>query len=224
MELLLKDRCMLSALLDALSVLLPVACAGCAQDDRALCAACRAELDANNQVHCLDGDLAVHSALRYEGVVRNIVLAFKENGRTDVGHALASPLAAAVRAATTGRLQLVAMPVGREAYRRRGFDPVRVLLRRAGLGSPREALLSLRTRSEQKGLDREARAANLAGSMGVRGDIRGARLLLVDDVFTTGATILEGARALRAGGATVVGAAVVAATPRLYGNSPGAQG
>lgn len=224
---------MLATLLDALSVLLPVTCAGCSANDRSLCAHCRTQLAPCPRQQRLADGVVVTSALSYEGVVRSAVIAFKESGRTDVATALAAPLAAAVLAsaalagasevALPARIYVIAMPIGRQAYRRRGFDPVRLLLKRASIGPPLEGLIGVRSHEVQKGLDREARALNLAGTMGVRGDLRGVSVLLVDDVVTTGSTILEAARALRAVGATVVGAAVVAATPRLYGDSWNAQ-
>ena len=216
-------------LLDALAVLLPVTCVGCTLDDRALCAACRLALVPTPQVRSLADGLTVTSALRYDGVVRQVILAFKESGRTDVARPLAAPLAAAIRSvairsaaihsAATGGVNLVAMPVGRAAYRRRGYDPVRLLLRKGGFGAPLGALVSVRKRDEQKGLDRAARAVNLVGTMGARGDIHGCRIMLVDDVVTTGATLLEAARAIRAGGGEVIGAAVLAATPKLFADS-----
>jgi ComF family protein len=203
-------------LLDAAAVLAPVNCAGCGIDDRALCSSCRDHLSASPIEQVLPDGTRVYSALRYEGTARQLVLAYKEQGRTDVARALARPLLSAIRAAATARCELVALPTGSAAYRRRGYDPVRLLLRKAGLGRPLEALRQTHRRVDQKSLSRAARAENLAGSLGVRRDIRGRRLLLVDDVVTTGASLGEAARALREGGAEVVGAATLAATPRLF--------
>lgn len=69
----------------------------------------------------------------------------------------------------------------------------------------------------QKGLDRGDRARRVRGSMRVRRgrfarELRGRPCVIVDDVLTTGATVAEAARALRAAGAVVRGAVVVAAT------------
>ncbi|MGP4031346.1 ComF family protein [Pseudarthrobacter sp. 1C304] len=69
----------------------------------------------------------------------------------------------------------------------------------------------------QKGLGRGERAERVRGSMRVRRgpfapDVRGVPCIIVDDVLTTGATLAEAARALRAGGALVRGAVVLAAT------------
>jgi predicted amidophosphoribosyltransferase len=80
------------------------------------------------------------------------------------------------------------------------------------------ALAVRRSVRDQAGLDRAARSANLAGSVRLRrsavGRLRGRAVVLVDDVVTTGATLAEAARVLRASGLDVVGAAVVAATAR----------
>ena len=209
-----------SALLDALAVLAPVDCAGCGAVDRALCDRCRAELSPLPVHQTLADGTPVVAALRYDATVREVVLAYKEQGRTDVARPLAAPLCTAVGAALQGRCELVALPVGRTAYRRRGYDPVRLLLRKAGLGHPLEALRQTHQRAAQKTLSRAARAENLAGSLAASRDIRGRRLLLVDDVVTTGASLSEAARALRAAGAEVVGAATLAATPRLFPQSP----
>jgi predicted amidophosphoribosyltransferase len=121
-------------------------------------------------------------------------------------------------------LILVPMPSTRSAVRRRGVDTTAHLARsaaktfRAATGTPVRtvpALRHIRRVADQAGLDRAERAANLAGALGVAGrwrrEVAGADVVLVDDIATTGATLAEAARAVRAGGATVVGAAAVAA-------------
>ncbi|MBK4346403.1 ComF family protein [Lacisediminihabitans changchengi] len=210
-----------AVLLDAMAVISPVECAGCGAVDRALCAECRFALIPRLHEQSLADGTPVVSALRYDGVVRELVLAYKEQGRTDVARALATPLLSALSAALTGRCELVALPIGAAAFRRRGYDPVRLLLRRARLGRPASLLRTAERRVDQKRLGREARAENLAGSLRVSRDIRGRRLVLVDDVVTTGASLAEAARVLRAAGAEVVGAATLAYTPRLFPHSEG---
>jgi predicted amidophosphoribosyltransferase len=79
--------------------------------------------------------------------------------------------------------------------------------------------LRLRRRvADQAGLDHRQRASNLERAMEVhprwRTSLRGVTCLLADDVLTTGATLVEAARALRAGGAEHVAAVTVAATQR----------
>ena len=117
------------------------------------------------------------------------------------------------------------MPSSRAAVRRRGEATVVELLRHT---SPllrhghrvATALVPARQLADQAGLDSAARAANLLGAYAVssrhRAWLAGREVVLVDDVVTTGATLTEGARALRAAGAQVIAAAVVAATERRH--------
>lgn len=207
------------AILDALSVLLPVDCAGCGAPDRALCGACRAGLDARPQRLELGGTI-VTAALRYEGAVRSGILAFKEQGRTDTARALAVPLRVAIETAAHeaaqrgGPVELCVMPGSAASWRRRGFDPLALLLRHGGFGRPVMLLRHERRRGEQKGLGQQQRVENVAHSLAAQAPLRGRRLLLVDDIVTTGATLAEAARAVRTAGGIVTGAAVLAATPR----------
>lgn len=87
-----------------------------------------------------------------------------------------------------------------------GGRPMRVVCLRA--------LQHRRRVADQAGLGAADRAANLSGALRSRLDLRGLHLIVVDDVMTTGATLAEAARALRAAGAHVPAAAVIAATPR----------
>ena len=233
---------LLDAVLDALAVLMPVSCASCQHPDRSLCAACTgallvaerrpaglqttglqtAELQTAELFHQYltvgaAPSIEVVSALRYEGTVRRIILSFKQNDRTDVARALASPLAIAVRAmvaAAGDRVELAPVPSGRAAYRRRGYDPVLVLLRRAGF-APARILTVVASRAQQKKLGTLERFENVTGSMTARTSLVGRRFVIVDDVVTTGATISEAARAIIQAGGTVCGAATLAFTPRL---------
>jgi len=210
-----------TALLDAWAVIMPVDCAGCGAPDRALCAACLSALDPAPEHHELADGTPVVSALRYGGTVRRVILAAKEHQRTDVAMPLARALAAAVSTALLDlppgldRVALVPVPSSRAAWRRRGYDPVALIVRRAGFRAVR-GLRVTRPTATQKALTVEARLANRQGVVRARRAFRGEAVLLVDDVLTTGATLEDAARAIRAAGGTVVACAVVAFTPRHF--------
>lgn len=201
--------------LELADLLLPVDCVGCGAPGRTLCTACAVLLQVPPLQRSLPGVGAVVSGLRYDGVARAAVLAFKNAGRTDLAPPLAAALAGAARLAL-GPLQapvaLVPMPRTRRSAVERGYDPVAVLLRRARL--PAHRVLSLqRSPSDQASLARAARLTNAAGSMLASPAAASLPVVLVDDVVTTGATLVDAARAVRQVGGAVLGAVTLATTP-----------
>lgn len=168
----------------------------------------------------------VHALAAYRDPVPEIIIAQKEHGRLDLAGPLGRELARAAEAAAAGAdpLWLVPVPSTRAATVRRGQDPMLRMARVAGArlraGGRAVAVLPALTYrrrvADQAGLGRGARAENMDGALAVRAS--SARLLgerpvvLLDDVLTSGATLAEAARALRAAGNAPVGAAVLAAT------------
>lgn len=210
---------LIDAVLDGLALILPVECAGCGAPDRAVCAACAARLVPEPSSRRLADGLTVFSGLEYEGIARAVILAFKEQSRTGLARPLAPALAAAVAAASASfdlaGVELVAVPSSRRSRRRRGFDPVPVLIARAGLDRAR-VFAPARPHAVQKSLTVDERARNLAAVFETRTPLSGRRFVLVDDVVTSGATLTAATNALRAAGAEVVAAVVVASTPRRF--------
>ncbi|MFD9412782.1 ComF family protein [Streptomyces sp. NPDC059989] len=218
-------------------LVLPVDCAGCGAARVVLCVGCREVLSGAGAVRARPsprpaGLPAVHAAAAYEGVVRAVLLAHKERGALPLAGALGAALAVAVRAAGGGRgerereVVLVPVPSARRQVRARGHDPARRIalaaagrLRAAGVRARVAPVLRLRRAvADQAGLGAGQRRENLAGALGVcRGGERlldGALVVLVDDLITTGSTLAEAARAVRAAGfgQAQLRAAVVAAT------------
>ena len=103
------------------------------------------------------------------------------------------------------------VPATAEAYARRGFDHMELVGRElaGGMGLPLADVLVRAARRDQRELGRAERAANLAGAVRAAADVSGARLLLVDDVATTGASLAESTRALLSRGAASVTACVL---------------
>lgn len=93
-------------------------------------------------------------------------------------------------------------------------EVARVLARAIGVGVV-PALVRARATRMQNELPPEERGDNVAGAFRVRGDIVGRRLLLVDDVVTTGATLAACCHALREAGAASVHAAALAKADRM---------
>ena len=205
-------------LADLLDLVLPRDCAGCGVPGRTVCRACRSDLVGEPFVHvptpAPPGLPPVVAAAAYGGVVRSLLLAHKERGRTTLVVPLGALLAAAARAYGPG-VVLVPVPSSPAAVRARGHDHARRLAAAAGrrCGLPAEPLLrGARAVADQSGLDAAGRSANLHGALRAGHRARGRAVVVVDDVVTTGATLAEAARALQEAGAHVCGAAVVAAT------------
>ena len=155
----------------------------------------------------------------HNGAVRQLLIAHKDRGRLDVGPVLGAALARAVAlAAGPGPVALVPVPSSRPACRRRGYDHALRLAQAAAavLPGPSRAVPLLgrvRSTADQAGLTAAARAANLSGALAVTGSppaLGRAAYVVVDDLMTTGATLTEALRALRAAGIDPCGAAVIA--------------
>lgn len=212
-------------------LVLPAPCAGCGATSAAsVCLDCLAVLGtprrvAPQPVHA-PGLPPAFCLAEWAGPARDLVLAHKERGRTGLAHPLGQALAPAARLAAAGPLVLVPVPSRPAVRRARGHDPVArtaaataAALRADGTRALALPLLRhVRTVRDQAGLTAAQRAQNLAGALVARPRAAaaepGSAVVLVDDVLTTGATLAEAARAIRAAGRPVAGAVVVAAVLR----------
>lgn len=223
------------AALDALALALPTSCAGCGADDRLVCAECRVQLVPRVRAIELwrEGQvsLPLYFGLDYEKPVSGLLHALKEEGATAVAPALAQALRTVIAEAVPQMLRhsapvtfqaaaqgsaaqpiWVHPPSTQASYRTRGYVPISVLVKRAGV-RPVALLRHVRSREDQSALGRAERFDNMAGTLVAAPAARGASVILIDDVATSGATLFECARALRAGGAKVLGAITLAHTP-----------
>lgn len=197
---------------DVLALLLAASCPGCDRSGTLLCDGCRMLLRPAPHVVRTPQGMAVHAALRYEGVPARTIRRLKEDGTTMLARPLGAALAG-ILSTTAHDALIVPVPTSRAAFGRRGYRVPDLLVRRAGV-APHRLLVPARRTGDQRGLGREARARNVTASMRAAHPGRG-RVVIVDDVVTTGATLDEAARALRAAGYTPVCAIALAATPCL---------
>ncbi|WP_424935334.1 MULTISPECIES: ComF family protein [Bacteria] len=205
-----------AALSEAVALVLAQECGGCDVPGESLCARCAEGLRPVPVRQRTPDGRAVEGGLAFDGVAAHMIRAVKEGGRTALLRMLAPPFREAVRRAAAGSTEieaLVPVPTSRAAFRRRGYRVPELLATGTGARVLR-ALVPRRAVADQRGLGRRARRRNVAGSLRATMAGQGCRVLLVDDVATTGATLDEAARALEEAGFVVVGCAVLAVTPR----------
>jgi ComF family protein len=162
-------------------------------------------------------DAAV-AAYRGRGIVRQIIHNFKYGRQVHLRHLVARWLCAAFDDERLRGRQfdiLVPVPLHPTRQRERGFNQASLLaeLSSARISIPCKPLLKrIRYTTTQTALDRAERMENLHNAFRLRknADVRGLRVLLVDDVLTTGSTLSECARVLKRAGAISVYAATAA--------------
>ncbi len=140
--------------------------------------------------------------LRYEGVGQELVHSLKYKGYLRIVEKVMAPLMAG--ALDGGRFDaVVPVPLHRSRLARRGFNQAELMAKGVArrINAPvLDKLKVVRRTRDQVELSAGARRANVAGAYASRGPVAG-RILLVDDVFTTGATLSECAGVLRKAGA-----------------------
>lgn len=142
----------------------------------------------------------VRSGVWLDGGAREAVHALKYRGLPRIAADLADVLVRLLPRPTPGA-QLVPIPLGPARLKRRGYNQSealgRALGRRWGLAVRSQLLVRERDTATQTALTPAARLANVAGAFRVRnGESQKPLIVLVDDVFTTGATLAEAARVL----------------------------
>ncbi len=209
------------SLASLLEVVLPPSCAGCSRYGTVLCGGCENDLRpaSDPTVSFLAADAAslggsevelVVSAFRHEGVARRCLQRLKYGG----ARRLADPLARAALPAFDGLLAvsgpaiLVPVPVHVSRARERGYN--QALLLAGALGAARqlpvvELLTRPRATQRQHALDRTARLANLRSAFAASARrAQPGRVIVVDDILTSGATMEACASVLRQAGVRLV--------------------
>ncbi len=210
-----------------LDLLFPPKCPFCRRvvDGAAVCGTCEKTLPwTKGEEGFLTGadELFCAAPLFYEGAVREALLRLKFHGADHLARPLGELLAGCAAERFAGEFDTVTwVPVGPERLKKRGYDQARLLAEsacRLWESAPERLLVKAGDNPAQSGLaDAAARRANVLGMYKIApgAQVAGRRILLIDDICTTGSTLAECVRTLKNGGAErVICAAVARACPR----------
>ncbi len=228
---------------DFLEVLFPPSCSGCGQVlPRAgcFCADCESTLERTPTEHCThcaepgrftdarcDRCQArpplftrAWSPFSHQGAIARAIHRFKYEDHPELAPVLGKLLADEAAAfLTAAPAEVCAVPLHPQRYRERRYDQAQLLAaevaKRTGRRCSPQLLVREKITRRQVGLSEGEREANMAGAFSARGKPEGRRLLLIDDVFTTGATANAAAEALLDAGALEIQVLTLARADRV---------
>lgn len=203
--------------MNLLDLLFPPRCPFCRRvlTRPGVCPKCEAELSCTTGkevVRELSAGFRCAAPLWYEGIAREGILHFKFQGTRSAAVTFGELLARCAAEELGGEFDTVTwVPVSKQRLRKRGFDQARLLAEEACRHwdtRPQELLVKIADNPAQSGIQGgpAARRANVLGVFEVRpgAQVEGRRILLVDDICTSGATLRECARVLTEAGAKSV--------------------
>ena len=182
-------------------LLFPTHCFSCNTLGLEICSKCKRFWSPHLYLQRID-QLTVYSSIRYSPVARSILLSSKENSVRIADELLISALHNCLNRLPTSILRsakLVPIPGSKRAIRKRGRDFIleitKELSHRTGIEIAQGLVINRRL-LDQSGLSAQDRKRNLDRAFEFQGDDIQGQLILVDDLVTTGSTLLEAKRAL----------------------------
>lgn len=210
----MKPRSLFERALNAVAPM-DVRCALCGAEARmlesGLCEDCQGRLCACGEIYQRPAHLeGAYAAFLHREPAENLVHLFKYQGRTDCARILAEAMAPLVRNLPAKNLIMTDVPLHPLRQLTRGFNQAQILARelarRTGLPYEKGLLKRVRNTLHQTGLPAEKRRQNLKDAFIIRDKsrVKDRHIVLIDDVFTTGATVHACAKQLKRGGAKTV--------------------
>ncbi|MBX3062558.1 MAG: ComF family protein [Anaerolineae bacterium] len=203
----------------ALDLLFPPRCISCNRAGSLLCQDCQAALTPVAPVVHITGPLREHRATAvFEGAIRESLHALKYENQQRMALALGSRLYDEYKRAAWTATVITAAPLHANRQRTRGYNQAGLLAQnlaqRAGIPYIPDLLQRVRDTQSQVGLTMRERQANVADAfIADSRRTKAQHIVIVDDVYTTGATLRACADALRQAGAAEVWGLTVAAAP-----------
>ena len=198
-----------------LDLLMPAKCLFCDRLPKRVCEICSANIGNDPRLVFRSG-LVGFASMGYTASAKSLLRSFKELGESVLAPVLASAMAPLVSCFQESPKVLVPIPSNASSMRERGYNPAELLARELCRNLPGvrwvNALTRVRETLDQSKLTPNARIENQTGSMDARSGT--ARVLLIDDVVTTGATLLAATRELQKAGYFVEGFLTFAETER----------
>ena len=194
-----------------LAVLFPQKCLGCKKENEILCSDCLLKINRPDTPY-LNG---VHIAANYQDLVlKKALWLLKYRGAKQ----LAKPLAELIKERVWKKMEtkdwlVIPIPLSKNKMRRRGYSQAELIAKELSDNICADVLLKkFHTKSQVEVKDKEERLANIIGSFEAKNSetITGKKIILIDDVLTTGATMREAKKVLKQAGAKKVVGIVVA--------------
>ena len=201
-----------------LDLLLPADCLFCEKPPSVLCEVCLSKFKNRSRAVQRAG-LSGLALCEFDAEVSLALSAFKERGQFAIARLLVDELVSDKQLSQLLCFEadtIVAIASSKASFAKRGFSPAQIVAatlgRRLGLPTLPNALALNRVTADQAALAVDGRATNLVGAMTCSTSVAGRRVLLVDDIVTTGASVTEAARAVDEVGGRVVGFFAIAET------------
>lgn len=187
-----------------MDVILPRSCLGCGKEGKYVCEQCDLFLSEATSIFP-KGDLEeLVSGWEYDGLIKEVILKIKYNGVFDAINELVEKALAIRELYLPADIVITFVPMFKKKERQRGFNQAEIIARKVGKMTRKEVLPLLekmKDTSSQTELDKAERLANVRGSFRRKeGAICPNNVLLVDDVWTSGATMRECAKVLKKSG------------------------